>query len=134
MSSCIQGRGWAADFERSSVVLRSRQAAVRVSFEGARSEITPKGDGNFLTHAELKYGELYPGIDPVYGVAGGQLKSEFRVAPRVDPGVIRMRYTGAETVSVDSGGNLVLITPQGDVFHEQAPELYQGDRWPEIGP
>src|SRR5439155_14653642 len=52
-----------------------------------------------------------------------------------DPGVIRLSFDGADSLSLDADGNLVLATPLGDVV-QQAPLVYQtvdGSREPVSG-
>ena len=53
-----------------------------------------------------------------------QLEYDFTVAPGADPGVIRLAFSGAESMALDAQGDLVLHTAAGDV-EEHAPVLYQ---------
>ena len=46
------------------------------------------------------------------------------VAPGTDPGVIQLAFEGAESMTLDAQGNLVLHTAGGDVL-EHAPVVYQ---------
>jgi hypothetical protein len=57
------------------------------------------------THAELRYGELWPGIDMAVRGEGGDLKYEFRLKPGASVKDVRLGYRGAEGLSVGSGGS-----------------------------
>jgi streptogramin lyase len=69
---------------------------------------------------------VYPGIDLVYYGNQQELEYDFVVSAGADPGAIRMSFQGAESLSLDAAGNLVLHAAGGDVV-EHAPVLYQGD-------
>ncbi|NHJ14965.1 MAG: hypothetical protein EAX95_14890 [Candidatus Thorarchaeota archaeon] len=61
--------------------------------------------------AELRYREIYPGIDLVYRIDGGSLKYEFVVAPGGGPGLIRMRYPDANLI--DAKTDCLSVTKAG---------------------
>ncbi|NDQ58189.1 MAG: choice-of-anchor D domain-containing protein, partial [Acidipila sp.] len=75
-------------------------------------------------YARVLYRQVYPGIDAVYYGNEGRLETDFMVAPGKDPGVIRMKFSGAERTEVNSAGELVLTTATGDVKLAK-PVLYQ---------
>ncbi len=79
---------------------------------------------NVPTYAKVKYQRVYPGVDLVYHGTQGQLEYDFVVAPRADPGAIRLSFEGADRVEVDAQGNLVLHTAAGDL-REHKPVVYQ---------
>jgi hypothetical protein len=79
---------------------------------------------NIPTYAKVAYHDVYAGIDLVYYGNQQQLEYDFTVAPGADPNVIRLNVSGAQTMALDSQGNLVLSTAGGDVI-EHAPVLYQ---------
>ena len=81
---------------------------------------------------------IYPGIDMVYhrldGSARG-LEYDFVVAPGADPSRIRLGFEGAESLGIDTAGNLHLRLAQGELV-QPAPVLYQeiaGQRRPVAG-
>jgi hypothetical protein len=77
------------------------------------------------SYGQVVYHDVYPGVDVVYhGGSQRQLEYDFMVAPGSDPGAIRLAFHGAQTVSLDGQGNLVVHTPGGDLV-EHAPALYQ---------
>lgn len=65
------------------------------------------------TYGEVRYDEVYPGIDLVYRAAGKQMEFDFRVAPGVNPDPIRMSYSGESKMHLDAAGDLVLDTEAG---------------------
>src|SRR5204862_8330791 len=50
------------------------------------------------TFEQLRYTNLYTGIDALYGGNGRLLKSEFEIAPGADVSLIRIRYEGIKSV------------------------------------
>jgi hypothetical protein len=90
---------------------------------------------NVTTYGKVEYQDVYPGIDLVYYGNQRQLEYDFVVAPGVNPGVIRLSFQGAQNLTLDSQGNLVLHTSGGDVV-EHTPVVYQeeaGGRQPVDG-
>ena len=59
------------------------------------------------TYVAVAYRNLYPGVDLIYRGSQGRLKSEVRVAPGADPGVIRLVDAGVEAVTRTEAGQLV---------------------------
>src|SRR5207245_1382942 len=56
--------------------------------------------------------------------AAQQLEYDFTVAPGTDPSVIQLGFQGADNMTLDPQGNLILHTAGGDVV-EQAPLIFQ---------
>jgi hypothetical protein len=132
-----------AYFTPSATYLQSNAGRLAVRFAGANPaprieafEPLP-GRVNYLTgnrpedwqtdlpvYAAVAYRELYPGIDLVYNVSGGTLKSEFLVRPGADPDSIRWRYDGGLSVGIDSLGALVAGMAGGEM-REERPVLFQ---------
>jgi hypothetical protein len=75
-------------------------------------------------YGRVAFRGVYPGVDLVYYGNQGQLEYDFVVAPGADPGAVRLAFQGAEAITLDAEGNLVLHTAGGDVV-EHAPVLYQ---------
>jgi hypothetical protein len=76
------------------------------------------------TYAKVKYHAVYRGVDLVYYGNQRQLEHDFIVAPGADPGLISLRIEGAKKLSLDSRGDLVLKTPNGEI-RLQKPVIYQ---------
>jgi Beta-propeller repeat len=128
---------------RSSRHGERQTAAVRMSMPGARPapEIRALGlqptVSNYLIGADpnkwltgvahygrVSYQNIYPGIDVVYYGNHRQLEYDFVVAPGADPGRIRVKFDGAERITKDTEGNLVLQTSLGPV-RQLKPVVYQ---------
>jgi hypothetical protein len=90
---------------------------------------------NVANYGQVEYQDLYPGVDLVFHGNQQQLEYDYAVAPGADPGVIKLAIDGAESMTIDAQGNLVLHTSGGDV-QENAPVVYQqigGTRQPVAG-
>jgi hypothetical protein len=124
--------------------------AVKLAFVDANPNVTPfgelptqavvsyfKGDLNqwttgIPTYHQIRYPNLWPGIDLVYSGIGGTLKYEFIVQPGADPNKIQLAYQGASDVRVSHMGQLEISTPVGNFFDAE-PFAYQerdGQRLP----
>jgi hypothetical protein len=137
---------WAAFFKRSDVAFiissGNNSSIVNMTFEGTGpqeiiAENPLSGKVNFLlgndsskwitelpTYAEIRYENLYPGIDLIFRGSDGILKHEFLVEPEADPNRIVLAYDGQSNLSLDDNGSLVIRTPTGDLT-DSAPFCYQ---------
>jgi len=75
-------------------------------------------------YSAVVYEEIYDGIDLKYYGNGTHMEYDFIVSPGADITQIEIQYEGAETVSVNDNGELVVTTKWGDVV-EQRPLIYQ---------
>ena len=75
-------------------------------------------------YGQVAYQDVYPGVNLLYYGNQQQLEYDFVVAAGADPGSIRFDIQGADSITLDEQGNLVLATPSGDVL-EHAPVIYQ---------
>src|SRR5579871_2590436 len=76
------------------------------------------------SYGQVAYQGVYTGVNLIYCGNQQQLEYDFVVQPGADPGIIRFRVKGADSLGLDGQGNLVLHTASGDVM-EHAPVLYQ---------
>lgn len=72
----------------------------------------------------MRYSNLYPGIDLVYYGNQQELEYDFIVQPGADPRCIELAFAGADQLELDSAGNLIVHTAQGNVI-QQRPFIYQ---------
>jgi hypothetical protein len=79
---------------------------------------------NVPTSAKVRYQNVYPGVDLVYHGTNDRLEYDFVVAPGADPKNIKLHFHGADRLSIDSQGDLVLRTKVGEVRHHR-PIIYQ---------
>ena len=110
---------------------------LRLEFPGARS-VSPEAQAptktvvsyfqdqqsGLGTYSRIVYNDLWPGIDLIYRISESRLKYEFLVAPGADPGVIRLRWNGAESLSLNEDGSLKIATPVRDLT-DPSPTTYQ---------
>jgi len=81
-------------------------------------------------YAKVKVHDVYPGVDLLYYGNQQQLEYDFIVAPGADPSSITMAIAGAERLSLDAQGDLVLAIRDKEIRF-QKPTVYQevdGDR------
>ena len=138
-----RGRGYTLFLTDSeAVVSAGRDDALRVRFLGSkerpRLEAEPApGVTNYLVGSDpsrwrtgiphfsrVTYREVYPGVSVTY--YGNQARGEFdmEVAPRANPGRIRMRFEGGQGVSIGPDGAVHARTKHGE-FVQHAPVAYQ---------
>ena len=78
------------------------------------------------TYDQLRYTNLYPGIDLVFhaDAAGSQLEHDFLLAPGADPNAIRLEMQGADAVKLQADGQLT-IAVKGKSLTFQPPAAWQ---------
>lgn len=79
---------------------------------------------NEATYARVSAPELYPGISAVFYGNERRLEYDLTVAPGARPENISLRFTGANHLSVDATGNLLLAVG-GRQITQPAPVIYQ---------
>ena len=79
---------------------------------------------NVPAYSKVRYRNVYPGIDLVYYGNNHKLEYDFALAAGADVSRIRLAVNGADTVSLDTAGNLAL-TKGGTTIIFQAPAIYQ---------
>ena len=67
---------------------------------------------------------LYPGVKLAYYGNQRQLEYDFTVAPDADPGVIAIHFDGADKISVNPAGELVLNLGDSEI-RQPKPVIYQ---------
>src|SRR5581483_3825427 len=90
---------------------------------------------NVPTYGQVRYKNVYRGIDLVYYGSNQQLEYDFAVAPNADPRQIQFEISGTSNIQIASDGSLSLQTESGEV-HFQVPVVYQevnGSRIPVNG-
>jgi beta-propeller repeat-containing protein len=142
----IQGVDKTLFFTRDGITFRlkgkDRGWVVKLEFVGANPEVKPRGENKqqavfsyfkgpkktwktgLRTFSKIVYHDLWPGIDLVYRGTVNQLKYEFVVKPGADPGKIRLRYRGVESLERTANGSLSVNTPAGG-FEDAPPKAWQ---------
>ncbi len=80
---------------------------------------------NIPTYAQVRYQNIYPGIDLVFYGNQGQLEYDFIVAPGSNPARVHLGFTGVNHLSLDAQDRLLLRLPDGEVIPESTPHVYQ---------
>lgn len=75
-------------------------------------------------YGRVRYREVYPGIDLVFHGSAKEFEYDFVLSPGADPRAIRLTAAGAQGISVDPQGNLVLTTASGKLCWKR-PLIYQ---------
>ena len=82
---------------------------------------------NIPTYAQVRYTNLYPGIDLVYYGRDRQLEYDLVVAPGADPQPIEFALTGMDGLRVDRDGDLQVRLGQ-QAISLRRPIIYQDTR------
>ena len=117
---------------------------VRINILGARTDITPTPleQQQALTHYltgepsawstdipnfnRVRYDSLLENIDVEYYGREGRLEYDFVVQPGGDPASIKLKFEGAQGISINEQGNLVIDLGTQEIV-QQAPVSYQLD-------
>jgi len=75
-------------------------------------------------YSKVRVEDIYPGVNVVYYGNGRQLEYDFDLAAGVDPKTIAIRFDGAENISVNSQGELVVNLNGGQII-QHSPVIYQ---------
>ncbi len=79
---------------------------------------------NIPNYARIRYSQVYPGIDMVYYGNERRLEYDFIVAPGSDPEIVEIGFGGNQDFEINSTGDVVLHTNQGDI-RQSKPTAYQ---------
>lgn len=79
---------------------------------------------NAATFGKIKYHDVYPGVDLVYYGNQQNLEYDLVVQPGANPDRIALEFSGAEKISLDGDGDLLLYTG-ADFVRQHKPIVYQ---------
>jgi len=80
-------------------------------------------------YQQIKYPNLYNGIDLIYYSSDSGLKYDWMVHPGANPNDIQIQYHNIESLSIDNAGSLVIQTMHTKMLlNEKAPRCFQNDR------
>jgi hypothetical protein len=80
---------------------------------------------NIPTYGRVRYREVYRGIDLVYYGNQRQLEYDFNVGPGEDPDAIKLRFEGADKVTVDAANGDLLVALGDTILRQPKPIVYQ---------
>jgi hypothetical protein len=76
------------------------------------------------TFSRVRVENVYPGVDVVYYGNQKTLEYDFTLAKEVNPTILTLRFSGAENISIDPAGSLVIKVNAGEIV-QHAPRAYQ---------
>lgn len=137
--------GWVArglnhsiGFTDRATILHINDRVVRMTLAGSNSRSKLRGSepqvasnyfigrdySSVAAFSRLHRKAIYPGIDVVYYGKGGELEYDFEIAPGANPSAIRMRFDGADRVSLNDRGEIVMTLGEGEIV-QRKPAVYQ---------
>ena len=138
-----RGPGYSVLLEGSGATLQLPDAAIRMRLNRANrhpaisSEKELEGKVSYFrgddpsrwtkgapTFERVRYSAVYAGIDLVYHGRQQQLEYDFEVSPGANPRTIEFQFDGAKRLRIDSNGDLILATRDGEL-RQHKPEVYQ---------
>jgi hypothetical protein len=122
----ITGHAYTVHFVKASP--RAALTAARPTSE-VRNYFVGSDEKHWASHVgsfrQLHYAGLWPGIDlQLYENADQHLEYDFLLAPRANPSRVALLYDGADAVSLNNDGNLLVKTSVGSIT-ELAPRAWQ---------
>jgi gliding motility-associated-like protein len=90
-------------------------------------EVCPNGAINVQSYKQITYQDLYKGIDLKWYEKNGNLKYDYIVSPGSDYHQIQFEIKGAEKISLNDKGQLILKTPLGEIV-EESPLVTQNGK------
>ncbi|NIJ53263.1 DUF7948 domain-containing protein [Dyadobacter arcticus] len=121
----IPAHGVEVQFQNSlSSVKHDPKRPIETYFNYLLGKEEAKWAGGAKGFEEIIYENLYPGINLRIYLHQFKLKYEFLVQPNADPSQIKLQYSGAEKVSLNETGQLVIKTSIG-TFKEAEPYSFQ---------
>ena len=110
----------------------ARRAKVKGEFPtGGVANYYVTGDRkNWITgipmFAQVRYRDIYPGIDAVFHGSGQQLEYDFEIKPGSSPDAVEMTVDGAEELRADEDGGLEIRSGK-QVWRLPVPRAYQSN-------
>jgi len=133
---------YAVAFTAEAVLVALGERRVRIHFPGANA-VRPVGAQkqtarinyligddpagwrtNIPTYGQIRYPNLYPGIDLHYAGQGSKIEYTLVVKPGADVSQFQMAFEGAESLRLDEEGNLRILLDGGEV-RDTRPLAYQ---------
>lgn len=96
-------------------------------YENFYLESCPQGVLQVKSYKDITYQNLYPGIDLKWYEKDQRLKYDYYIAAGADYQLIKVELKGAQNISINASGQLVVSTSIGELI-EEAPVAEQGGR------
>lgn len=101
--------------------------ALHQGTENYYTAVCPDGVRGVRSFNDVTYQNIYSGIDLKWYTKDGSLKYDYIVSAGADYTRIQLQFEGAETLSINDKGELVIKTPLGKLI-EQAPLVFQNGK------
>ncbi|MCU1334777.1 MAG: cell surface glycoprotein (s-layer protein) related protein-like protein [Bryobacterales bacterium] len=132
------GPGFGVGFNQDGTYFRLGDRSLKLTLEGGDRSASFEGLSKSATPANyfgrkfrsvdafgrLRQAGVYPGIDIVYYGKGQSLEYDFELAPGADPSRIRMRFEGADNISLGPKGQVILALGDRQITQDP-PVVYQ---------
>ncbi len=79
---------------------------------------------NIPNFSRVRYSQVYPGVDLIYYGRQGRLENDFEISAGTNPKVIAWQLAGADSIRINSAGDLVFSVGGKEVSFAQ-PTAYQ---------
>ncbi len=86
-----------------------------------------KWRSNVAHYSQVRYHDIYRGVDLVYYGKDGELEYDFVVSPGAKPSLIALDFAGAKKLSVEGNGDL-LVTTAAQPVRLHKPVVYQSGK------
>src|SRR5579863_9348899 len=133
-----RGMGFAVGFTNDATIFSFGDRGLRLTLDGSNAQTQLQGarksgvPANYFgktfrsvdAFMRLRRVGVYPGIDIAYYGQGEELEYDFDLAPGADPSLIRMRFDGADAVSLGQHGEVILHLGDREIA-QNPPVVYQ---------
>ncbi|MGD8306112.1 MAG: SBBP repeat-containing protein [Ignavibacteria bacterium] len=104
------------------LILGEEKSTMSVNYFKGNNQL--KWNNNIPAYSVINFGEIFDGIDLRLRAFGNNVEKVFCVQPGADPGNIQVKVTGAENLTLNSAGELLLESSVGNVSFTK-PVAYQ---------
>jgi hypothetical protein len=100
---------------------------VQTGFDNFYLQHCPEGVLNVNSYSDITYQNLYNGIDLKWYQKNHELKYDYICSAGSDYKKIQLEYKGAQEISLNTKGQLIIVTPLGTIV-EEAPVVLQNNK------
>jgi hypothetical protein len=76
-------------------------------------------------YTEVRYASVYEGVDVIYYGRQRELEYDFRIAPGGDPRAVKLKFDGADKVTLDGRTGDLVLNVRGREVRQKRPFAYQ---------
>jgi hypothetical protein len=97
--------------------------------EGKSNYLFGADPANWITnvprYSRVRYRDVYPGIDLIFRGSQRGIEYDFILSPGADPERVELEFTGARSLRLERGGDLIVTLARGLTLTHHAPLLFQ---------